>query len=127
MARVINKNLDKAIESEIRAELLKEFKNVHSGRDVDWFFSKFMTNDEKRLVFRRLAVMKLMNQGKKYRDIKEILNISSNTISNVIDIIQGRGYGRNPNRKRQYSAMTKRKKYKSTKFFRPYKGAESII
>jgi len=49
--------------------------------------------------FRRIAIIKLIDQGKKYNDIKMILRISDNTISNSRDIMAGRGYGQNPNRK----------------------------
>lgn len=128
MARVIiNKILDKSIETEIKLRLLKEFKNINSCVDLDNFFRKFMTSSEKNIIFRRLAVIRLLSQGRKYRDIKEILNISGDTISKTVDIIEGRGYGKNPNRKRQYSVLMKNKIYKSKKLFRPYKGAESII
>lgn len=126
MARRLCKKLDKAIEREICEKLLKEFKSVNSSDDVDNFFSKFMTSKEKELIFRRLAVIKFINQGKKYREIKDIMEISGNTISNVRDILEGRGYSRNPSRKRIYSS-DKYKNYKpKPKFVRKYKGAVGI-
>ncbi len=127
MTRAINKKLNKFIEREIYRELLKEFKNINSYNNLNDFFKKFMTDDEKDLIFRRIAVMKLIKQGKKYREIKGLLDISGNTISNVIDILEGRGYSRNPNRKRKYSISKDYRKKKSKSFFPKYKGAESIF
>ena len=127
MARTANKKFDELIESEIYRELLKELGKIHSRNDLDGFLNKFMTNDEKALLLRRVAVIKLVNQGKKYREIKELLGISGNTISNVRDILGGRGYGRNPNRKRTYSSFKDHKKKRRKTLFPKYKGAESII
>ena len=123
MTRAINKKLNKFIEREIYRELLKEFKNINSYNNLNDFFKKFMTDDEKDLIFRRIAVMKLIKQGKKYREIKGLLDISGNTISNVRDILEGRGYSRNPNRKRKYSISKDNRKKKSNAFFPKYKGA----
>lgn len=126
MARVNNKKLEEFIEKEIYRELLKEFKNINSVSDLDNFFGKFMTDDERTLFFRRIAVIKLLKQNKKYRDIKKLLGISSGTISKVADIIAGRGYSRNPDRKRKYSALSTPKKIKKNHGLR-YKGAENIL
>ena len=124
MARINNKKIDKFIEKEIYNELLKEFERISSVGGIDLFFNKFMTSGEKTLFFRRMAVIKLLNQNKKYREIKEILGISSGTISRVADIVAGRGYSINPNRKRKYSADFSKKpvrrrglRYKGTSGF----------
>jgi uncharacterized protein YerC len=129
MARTTNKNrkLDIVIEKEIYQDLLKEIKNIDSHSDLDNFFNKFMTKDEKTLLLRRTAIIKLINRGKKYTEIKELLSVSDNTISNVRDILDGRGYGRNPNRKRVYSKTKDYRKKKRQTFFPDYKGAKSII
>ena len=126
MARRICKKLDKTIETEICRELLKEFKGVNSFEGINDFFSKFMPDKEKEAFFRRLAVIKFINQGKKYREIKEIMEVSGNTISNVRDILEGRGYSKNPDRKRVYS-LDKEYGLKRRKFVRKYKGATSIL
>ena len=126
MAIINNKKLTKAAEKEIYAELLKEFKEVNSDNSLNAFFNKFMTSGERILFFRRVAVIKLLNQNKKYRDIRELLGISSGTISRVRDIVAGRGYSRNPNRKRKYSAPSSQRKIKIRRGLK-YKGAENIL
>ena len=121
-----NKKFNNLAEKEIYAELLKELKGINSPNQLMGFLNKFMTASEITLLFRRIAAIKLLEKKKTYRDIKKILGISSGTISRVADIIAGRGYSRNPNRKRKYSATTaKSPKFKP--YRRKYKGAESLI
>lgn len=126
MAIVKNKKVNKGLEKKVFRELLSEFKKVNSPESIEKFFDKFMTASEKTIFVRRFTVINLLEQKKKYRDIKELLNISGNTISNIRDILSGRGYGRNPNRKGKYSESRTTKK-KSKKFKRKYKGAANII
>ena len=123
MPRTTENKITNNVETEIIKELLIEFKKVNSATNLNDFFKKFMTNGERDLVFRRIAIIKFIKQGKKYHEIKKILRVSDNTISNSVDIILGRGYGQNPNRKRVFS-----KKYIKVKSkYRKYKGSESII
>lgn len=127
MAIINNKKLDKSAEKEIYTELLKEFKRVNSFDDLDGFLNKFMTPSEKTTLFRRIAVIKLLGKNKKYRDIRKSLGISSGTISNIKDIIAGRGYSKNPDRKRKYSEFKFKKQKKFKPYFRKYKGAVNIL
>src|SRR3989344_7993625 len=123
MAPVINKKINEFLQKEIVKELLKEIRVISSEKDLDGFFNKFMTPNEKNLIIRRMAAIKLLKQGKRYRKIKELLNISGNTISGAKDILENRGYKRNPNRKIHYSplARTRKKKYRilRSKYTRP--------
>jgi len=126
MPRAIKHKVAENITKEVAKELLVEFKKVNSSEDLNNFFKKFMTAGEKDLIFRRLAIIKFISQGKKYKEIKKILDVSDNTISNSKDIMAGRGYGQNPNRKRKYSHLNIKRKPK----FKPglkYKGAGNII
>ena len=94
MAIIKNKKLNKALEKEIASELLKEFKKINSFNQAEEFLNKFMTSDEKILFIRRIAVIKLLEKKRKYRDIKELLGISSGTISKISDIIFGMAFSR---------------------------------
>ncbi len=125
MAIIRNKKIEKNLEQKVYWALLEEFKKVKTPEEIDDFFEKFMTSNEKTIFVRRFAVMYLLGQNRKYRDIKDLLQISSGTISNIRDIKAGRGYGKNPNRKRKYSSWKTDKKFK--KFTRKYKGATNII
>jgi len=124
MPRTTENKISENIKKEIIKELLAEFKKVNSSENLDNFFKKFMTFGEKCLLFRRMAIIKFINQGKKYWEIKKILRVSDNTISNSRDIMSGRGYGQNPNRKRKFSKLYIKQKSKAGL---KYKGAKSII
>ena len=123
MPRTIESRINENLEREIVKELLMEFKKVDSDKKLSDFFKKYMTSKERDLIYRRVAIIKYIIQGKTYKEIKGILRVSDNTISNSRDIMAERGYGQNPNRKRIFS-----KKYikKKSKFRRKYKGAPSL-
>jgi len=120
--------LPKELKDRATAQMLTELRGVESAGDLKRFFARFFTEDERELAVRRMAVMMLLNKGSTYREIKEGLDVSKATISNVKDIIAGRGYGRNPGRKRIYSSPASRDRKRGEKIFRlKYKGARSII
>ncbi|GEM_PF-6481949 len=123
---MVNKKISKVFEKEAANILLKEFKNVSSEADLYKFFEKFMTDLEKENFFKRIAVILLLNKNIKYRDIKELLGISGNTISRVRDILEGRGYSRNPNRKRKYSNRVSFRKVIKRRGLR-YKGTSGLL
>ena len=125
MAIIKNKKLDKALGKEVFAELLKEFQKVNSFNRLEEFLNKFMTFGEKTLFIRRIAVIKLLERKISYRNIKSLLDISTGTIRKINDIVAGRGYGKNPNRKRKYSTFLNQKPFKP--FRRKYKGAPNLI
>lgn len=127
MPRAIKNKVAENVKKEVSKELLAEFKKVNSGENLDDFFKKFMTAGEKDLIFRRMAIIKFIDQGKKYKEIKKILDVSDNTISKSKDIMAGRGYGQNPNRKRVYSPFAQEKPKHKFKPGLRYKGAESIV
>src|SRR3989344_1791326 len=100
---------------------------VVSEKDLNEFFKKFMTIDERNLIFRRLAVVKLLKQGKQYRKIKGLLNISGDTISGAKDILVGIGYNKNPNKKRQYTQLGTTRKREPKPILPKYKWTKSIF
>ena len=127
MGRRILKKLNTSNKNSAREILFKEFSGISSPADLHRVLSKFLSDKEIEIIHRRFALVELINQGKRYRQIKELMEVSGNTISNVKDMLVGRGYGRNPKRKKVYSEVEYFKKEKPTKLFRKYKGAESII
>ena len=121
-----NKKLNRAFEEKVYADLLRYFKSVNSRKDLDSFFNKLMTSDEKNMILRRLVVMKLIVQGKKYRQIREVCDTSNDVISKASETLKGRGYKKDPDKKKNYSSLSSdKKKFKS--FTKRYKGAENII
>ncbi len=129
MAYTNGDKITSSAENEALKEILSKIRGINSLKDVSEFLDLVFTYEEKRLIFRRILIFELLRQHRSYRNIIKSLKVSPATISNVKDIIEKRGYSKNPNRKRvygsSYSALKEKKKEK--KLFRKYKGSESII
>lgn len=118
-----SKKLGESFARDAKTILFREIKDINSVPDLDKFLGQFFTDKEKETILKRIVIKDFLNSGKKYREIKKILDVSSNTISNVRDIIEKRGYGRNPDRPRKYSEIkrpAKRERHETT--FPKYKG-----
>lgn len=103
--------------------LLLKVRVIKKQSELSKMLDLFFTKNEKEIILRRLIVADLLEKRVKYRDIEKALSISSPTISNIRDILEARGYGRNPKRKRIYSRPKKREK----PLLGYYKGAPSIL
>jgi uncharacterized protein YerC len=122
MAVVLRNKINKNLEKIIWERLLKETRKIRSVADLKQFICNIFTNDEKTLILRRMAIIELIGQKKKYFEIKELLGVSGDTISAAKDIILGYGYNKR-DKKIKYSAWPKSKsdkKYFSK--FPTYKG-----
>ncbi len=116
------------LENESLQEILYGIKNIHSLDDTRRFLGTLLTDNEQKTVLRRMAAGRLLNKGKTYKEIRIMLEISRRGISFAKDIIEGRGYGKNPNRKKERPAIKLAPKQKSEPLFkRRYKGAKSIF
>ncbi len=110
-------------------KLLIEFKKINTAGQLGGFLDKFMTAGEKKIFIRRLIIISLLEKNKKYREIKKDLRVSGGTISGVKDILSGRNYKQNPNRKRKYSE-SKFSTPKIVRRFKPrirYKGTSGML
>jgi uncharacterized protein YerC len=112
MARILTKVLENKLNKRTKEFalniFLKEVKKVKSINALEWFLKKFFTKNERVLVLRRLTIMGLIENKKKYRSIKELLGVSGNTISAVKDIMLGYGYDKRDKRIK-YSVWPKSK------------------
>jgi uncharacterized protein YerC len=124
--KVSNKKLTIALKKRSLERLLNEIKMVKTVADLDKFFNKILTKDEKEIILRRITVADMLERKLKYREIEESLRISRLTISKVRDMLEKRGYGRNPHRKRIYSHVNHRKR-REKPLLGYYKGTASII
>ncbi|MCL5114913.1 MAG: trp operon repressor [Patescibacteria group bacterium] len=127
MTRLIQsrRKLPLPLEKEAVGILFREVSRVRSERDLISFFDKYLNESEKEIIVRRVIVGILLERKMSYRKIRNLLEISQSTISNVRDILENRGYGRNPKRRRIYSYN--RKPRKRRPLLGCYKGAPSII
>ncbi len=63
--------------------LWKEFSKIASNKKLELFLNNLLTNQEKRNIIRRLAIISLFKKGMNYHQISEILWLSPNTISSI--------------------------------------------
>jgi len=122
MAYIIKDKLDRNIKEVALKILLSSITSINSVGKLRNFLNKFLTSDEQILLLRRVAVIELIDQGKTYRKIKEILKTSSRTISGVKDILSGAGYNRR-NKKKKYSSSGARKIVSKRKLY----GASKLV
>lgn len=129
MPKVSKKKLAPDLKVKSLNLFFSKIKSVDSTEKAENLLNNLFTAQEKDIVLRRLGVAILLKQGAKYREIENQLDISKATISKIKQISSGDGYGRNlrkrpvPNNLKYFTPEKK----KGKKFFRPYKGAESII
>ena len=105
--------------------LLEEAKKINSKLDLKEFFDKFLTPREGLVILRRLAIANLLDTGKTYREIKNTLEVSSNTIRDAKDILANLGYRKKSRPRRNYSDGPKHSRKFKEKYSRwpSYKGA----
>ncbi len=126
MRHLANKKLDHDLEKASLRVIVREVGRINSVDDLSLFFRKYFTDSEKDMLIRRAAISVLLENGTSYRKIGNLLEVSQGTISRARDLVDGRGYGRNSERKGRYTpSFSKARKEK--KIFKKYKGAESII
>ena len=118
-----NKNLTKVERKRALKILLSKIRTTKKQSDLNKLLDLFLTKDEKEAILRRIVVGEMLERKVKYRDIAKALGVSHQTISNVRDILEARGYGRNPGRRRAYT----RRKRKERPLLGYYKGAPSIL
>jgi len=64
-------------------KLLYRLSQTRSKEAVEYIFTKLLSDHEKRILLKRLAVMTLIKSGRSYREISEILWLSPNTVSMI--------------------------------------------
>ncbi|OGY63592.1 MAG: hypothetical protein A3I24_01460 [Candidatus Harrisonbacteria bacterium RIFCSPLOWO2_02_FULL_41_13b] len=64
-------------------KLLYRLSQTRSKEAVEYILTKLLSNHEKRILLKRLAVMTLIKSRRSYREISEILWLSPNTVSMI--------------------------------------------
>ena len=118
-----NKKLTKVEQKRALRALLLKIRTTKKQSDLSKLLDLLLTKDEKEAILRRIVVGEMLERKAKYRDIAKTLGVSHQTISNVRDILEARGYGRNPRRRRAYT----RRKRRERPLLGYYKGAPSIL
>ncbi len=64
-------------------KLVNEISKVGEEKEIKRILEKLISEDEKKMILKRLAVVALIRAGKSYREIGEILWLSPNTVSTI--------------------------------------------
>ncbi|PIZ45280.1 hypothetical protein COY31_00700 [Candidatus Wolfebacteria bacterium CG_4_10_14_0_2_um_filter_39_18] len=102
MVRVTKRGITKELENRILDVLLKKIKKIKKRKEMAGLLDQLLTFDEQIMVKKRLAIDFLLKEGKKYRDIEEIIDVSRRTISFV-----KKGLKKSPKKEKKICKLTK--------------------
>lgn len=122
-----NKKLKDSLRRDAFAKLLFQIRTVKTIAGIEHLLDLIMTSDEKEVVLRRMIIADMLENKFSYRQIEKSLGVSHITISKVRDILECRGYGKNPNRRKVYSVINSKNKKRTKPLLGYYKGAASIV
>jgi len=83
MARITQRGITKEMEKRVANFLLREIKNTKTVEDLNKIFNLILTREEQIMIKKRLAISLLIKEGKRCKNIQEILDVSRTTISFV--------------------------------------------
>jgi uncharacterized protein YerC len=85
----------KSLPRQLAQSILHQFqlviKELKTDQECEVFLRDFLTDTERVVLAKRLAIAGLLKQGKSYEYIKDQLNVSSATISTVADNLKTPG------------------------------------
>lgn len=81
MSQVSKSRIDEKINKEIYDSFLQVIVNLKSKNEAASFFNEFLSPVEKTMLSKRLAAGILIAQGFDYREITQLLKMSTSTIS----------------------------------------------
>ncbi len=93
MPQISRNPVHKDVFYNIRDDFLWIIGDLHSTEDVKTFFYDFFTKTERIMLAKRLAVAAMVHEGYNYRDIRDVLHVSTSTIQRVADVLDGGGLG----------------------------------
>lgn len=91
MAQVSKRKLSENIEKRITEIFCESIVSLKNTNQVSSFLDEFLSPTEKLVLSKRLAIAVLLSKGYDYCSIKEILKVTSSTISKVAYFIKYRG------------------------------------
>src|SRR4030043_1302046 len=81
MTNIVKRGLDKDLEDKILTDLLHKIRKAETVKEFREIINSLLTNEERIMVYKRLAAADFLRKGKKYKEIGEILDVSPATIS----------------------------------------------
>ena len=93
MTQISRNPVHKDVYYSIRDDLVWVFSELHSQEDTKVFFYEFFTKTERIMLAKRLAVAMMLHRGFIYRDIRDILHVSTSTITGIATRLDQGGIG----------------------------------
>lgn len=83
MSKFFTTEENKKLEEKVWQEFLEKIKQAVSSNNIGEALEILLSSCEKKELARRLAIISLLNEGRTYRKISEILGVSHQTIRAV--------------------------------------------
>lgn len=83
MVNINRKYLEATFKEKIWTEFLKEITKVKSKNDLKRLLERLFTASELVMIEKRLAIFHLIDEGFRYREIGEMIDVAPSTISFV--------------------------------------------
>lgn len=83
MVNINKKYLEEGLKKTIWTGFLKGITRVKSNKELEQFLGRLFTPSERVMIEKRLAIFYLIEQGYKYREIGEMIDVAPSTISFV--------------------------------------------
>ncbi|MBI3577047.1 hypothetical protein HY086_03355 [Candidatus Gottesmanbacteria bacterium] len=93
MPQVSKNPIQKDVFYQIRDDFLWVFSALRSTEEVKSFFYDFFTKTEQVMFAKRFAVALMLDKGFDYRDIRQILHVSTGTIAYMTNWLEQGGIG----------------------------------
>jgi TrpR-related protein YerC/YecD len=90
--RISDKKVNTILKNQIARTFFQTVADMKDAKEVDIFFSSFLTDSEMETYAKRLAVAYWLKKGRSYANIKENLKVSSATIATVQDMMNKPGF-----------------------------------
>jgi uncharacterized protein YerC len=81
--QVSKKKLNKTIEKQINSIFHQLVVDIKTSSEAETILSDFLTETEKQVLSKRLAIAIFLDKGRSYENIKNTLKVSSATIASV--------------------------------------------
>lgn len=88
MPQVSRRMLSKDVEGKITETLLEAVSQIRDKKEVSLFLNDLLTPTERIMVTKRLAIAILLLKGWGYDGVKDVLKVSSDTISRVALVLK---------------------------------------
>ena len=93
MVQLSRNPVHKDVFYQIRDDLIWVFSELRSQEDTKIFFYEFFTKTERIMLAKRLGIAMMLHRGFIYSDIREILHVSTSTITGVASQLDQGGIG----------------------------------